>query len=92
MGAGLQNLLGQKLKADFEEQMARAKNERRSTMSVFSSGVGAGSVTRAVGSPKKTGGESVKRSGRSTAVQSPARRMLTNKAANNGNEATMGFG
>lgn len=47
-------------------------------------------VIRAVSSPKKGGGESVKKSGRSTAVKSHARRMLTNKAANN--ETALGFG
>jgi hypothetical protein len=44
--------------------MARAKNERRSNMSVLS-GIGASRVTG--GSPSK-GGESVKKSGRSTTV------------------------
>jgi hypothetical protein len=63
----------------------RAKNERKSTMSV------GGGLTRAVGSPRKGGEESVKRSGRgSTTVQSPARRILTNKAGNN--ETAIGFG
>jgi hypothetical protein len=57
-------MLGQRLKADFEEQMARAKNERRSNMSVLS-GIAGSRVTG--GSPRK-GGESVKKSGRSTTV------------------------
>jgi hypothetical protein len=51
-----------------------------------------GGLTRAVGSPRKGGEESVKRSGRgsTTVQQSPARRILTNKAGNN--ETAIGFG
>jgi hypothetical protein len=57
-------MLGQRLKADFEEQIARAKNERRSNMSVLS-GIGG---SRMVGGSPRKGGESVKKSGRSTTV------------------------